>query len=189
MPETITKYSLDKFAYNISNKFAKNNCYLTPNHITILNMFVTFAILYSFYYRYSMESILLLIFIRCFLDILDGSVARMCNKGSKFGHKLDTLGDITARFLLLLLIFYVILIEKQNINKQNIFQQLYQIWNKHTIILKIIIIVIIFLLFYHIYLFYLFISEKDYEYYSYLSDHTIILGLIIGYLTRKYLIT
>ena len=38
MPETITNYSLDKIVYNYLNKFSKVNCYLTPNHITILNI-------------------------------------------------------------------------------------------------------------------------------------------------------
>ena len=33
MPETTTNYSIDKLVYNCLNKFSKDNCYLTPNHI------------------------------------------------------------------------------------------------------------------------------------------------------------
>ena len=189
MPETTTNYSIDKLVYNCLNKFSKDNCYLTPNHITIFNIFITFLILYFFYNRGSMSIILILIFIRCILDILDGCVARMCNKGSKLGHKLDTIGDILARTLLLMLMLYTLVIEGKNNNKGNILQNICTNWNNHNTQMKVVIVVITFLVFYHFYLFYVFLFDKPFEDITWLSDHTIIVGLLVGYITRKYIIT
>ena len=188
MPETITNYSLDKTIYKLTNAFSKKNCYLNPNHITTLNIFISFYILYSLYHRYSMTTILMLFLIRSVLDILDGSVARMCNKTTVFGYKLDTLSDIVSRMLLLLLIIYVLLIERDG-NNQTLMKKICNNWHKHTSNMKVTIMIILILTVYHIYLFYVYSTNIYKNDSSFISEHTVIMGLIVGYVVRKYLIT
>ena len=55
--------------------------------------------------------------------------------------------------------------------------------------MKVVTVVITLLVLYHFYLFYVFLFDKPYEDITWLSDHTIIVGLLVGYITRKYIIT
>jgi phosphatidylglycerophosphate synthase len=108
MPEVINKniFSFDKYIYNFIKKLPDITCYLEPNYITVLNYFITFLIVYLIYKNQNMILITILVIFRSFLDILDGAIARKCNKSSKLGAKLDIIGDILL-FILLNLVFYV----------------------------------------------------------------------------------
>ena len=108
MPEVINKnnFSFDDYIYEYIKDLPKKICFLEPNNITIFNYFITFFIAYLIYYDKSLFIVVLFVLFRTFLDILDGSIARKCNKGTKLGAKLDIFGD--GLFLnLLLYIFYL----------------------------------------------------------------------------------
>ena len=108
MPEVINKnnFSFDDYIYEYIKELPKKICFLEPNNITIFNYFIKFFISYLIYYDKSLLIIVLFVLFLTFLDILDGSIARKCNKGTKLGAKLDIFGD--GLFLnLLLYIFYL----------------------------------------------------------------------------------
>ena len=107
MPEPFNKkISLNNFIYTkLKEPQYKWLCVLNPNLITILNVFISTLIGYLFYYNKSIYWLIFLTLINRFLDILDGSVARKCNKTSKLGQKLDILGDIYFCLLILVLLY------------------------------------------------------------------------------------
>ena len=106
MPEPFNnKYSIDKHIYNAINQLPNSYCMLEPNYITILNYFITFFIIYLIYYDYSYLIIIIITIFRQFLDILDGAIARKCNKYSKLGEKLDIYGDYLLAGSLLILFY------------------------------------------------------------------------------------
>jgi phosphatidylglycerophosphate synthase len=117
MPEPTSVYSTDKYIYKyIINPFSSKICFLEPNYITMLAIFLTIPVVYGLLNNWSTLSLVLLVMFRAFLDCLDGSVARNCNKLSDFGHKLDQYGDVifnTSFFFTLLYILY----NKSDINK------------------------------------------------------------------------
>jgi phosphatidylglycerophosphate synthase len=107
MPEPFNnKQSLDKYIYNAINQLPKIYCVLEPNQITLFNYLITFLIAYLIYYDYSYLAIIIIVIFRQFLDILDGAIARKCNKYSKLGEKLDIYGDYLLAGLLII-IFYL----------------------------------------------------------------------------------
>ena len=55
---------------------------------------------------------MILMFIRYFLDCLDGAIAGECDKKSKFGAFFDILSDFTMIMSLNLIVFYTILKNK-----------------------------------------------------------------------------
>ena len=106
MPEPVNKkYSIDNYIYNAINKLPKSYCVLEPNYITLFNYLISFLVLYFIYYDKSIILIILLAIFRSFLDILDGAIARKCNKYSDLGEKLDKYGDYIYTTLLLVLIY------------------------------------------------------------------------------------
>ena len=106
MPEPFNKkQSLDNYIYNAINKLPKSYCVLEPNYITLFNYLISFLVLYFIYYDKSLLLIFLLAIFRSFLDILDGAIARKCNKYSDLGHKLDMYGDYIYTTLLIVLIY------------------------------------------------------------------------------------
>ena len=107
MPEPFNnKQSLDKYIYNAINKLPKSYCVLEPNQITLFNYLITILIVYLIYYDYSYLAIIIIVIFRQFLDILDGAIARKCNKYNKLGEKLDIYGDYLLTGLLII-IFYL----------------------------------------------------------------------------------
>tara|TARA_B110000208_G_C11784436_1_gene435078 strand:- start:268 stop:780 length:513 start_codon:yes stop_codon:yes gene_type:complete len=100
MPENYTNYSIDKYVYDFIKKSNVILCKLEPNKITILNMFLTILIGYLFYKKKSINIILILTLVRSILDILDGGIARKCNKTSKAGKYLDIINDVSFSIML-----------------------------------------------------------------------------------------
>jgi phosphatidylglycerophosphate synthase len=119
MPEVINKenFSFDSYLYNYIKKIPNYICYLEPNYITIFNYFITFLIIYLIYKDQNLILIITIVIFRSFLDILDGAIARKCNKTSKLGAKLDITGDC----LLLILLSIVFYIKSTNIYIKNLF--------------------------------------------------------------------
>ena len=123
MPEVINKnnFSFDDYIYEYIKDLPKKVCFLEPNNITIFNYFITFFIIYLIYNDKSLFIIVLFVLFRTFLDILDGSIARKCDKGTKLGAKLDIFGD--GLFLNLLL--YTFYLKSTNKNIKLIFLLLF----------------------------------------------------------------
>lgn len=90
-----TMYIIEKFYRNvIIDRILPliDKTFITPNMITIFNMFFSF---YIFWLAYNKEYILVAIFFQLYelIDHLDGSLARYKNMSSNIGAKLDTISD------------------------------------------------------------------------------------------------
>ena len=100
------RYSVDNLVgYPVADFLAKK-C-LCPlgvraNTVTVANIVLSlFIIGFAFMRPCNWRWILLLMVLRSFLDILDGTVARQCNDRSKLGHNLDYYGDMVFFVLVL----------------------------------------------------------------------------------------
>jgi CDP-diacylglycerol--glycerol-3-phosphate 3-phosphatidyltransferase len=109
MPETISKYGSDNIIYYITNKISPYLCVTSPNLISVIGFLFVFPILYNYSYNRSMIELMILAFMRQFFDCLDGSVARVCNKTTKFGAKLDISLDVLTYVLLGIYLAYRII--------------------------------------------------------------------------------
>ena len=117
MPEPTSVYSTDKYIYKyIINPIASKICFLEPNHITLLAIFLTIPTVFGLLNNWSTLSLVSLVMFRAFLDCLDGALARNCNKYSEFGHKLDQYGDVIFNTSFLSTMIYI-LYNKSDINK------------------------------------------------------------------------
>ena len=107
MPEVINKtsFSIDKYIYDYIKNLPYKICFLEPNYITIFNYFVTFLIIYLIYNDKSILIIILLAIFRSILDILDGGIARKCDKTTKIGSMLDFCGDALFGIALAIIFF------------------------------------------------------------------------------------
>ena len=103
MPEIINKnsFSIDSYFYKQINDSSNDICILEPNYVTLLNIILSIFIAYLFYYDYHILLLMILMIIRTYLDILDGGIARRCNKYSELGKQLDLSGDIILYILLI----------------------------------------------------------------------------------------
>lgn len=92
----------DTFIYKPTKKyitpfFCKHNIH--PNYVTIFCMLLNILLYYKLKNYYNLNNkndrifIIVLLFVMCFLDCLDGSVARNCNKYSELGGFLDITCD------------------------------------------------------------------------------------------------
>ena len=110
MPEPFNKkISLDNFIYTSFKEMkVPKICMLNPNLITIFNLLVATTIGYVFYNNKSIYLLIFLSFINRFLDILDGLVARKCNKTTKIGKYLDILSDTLLSLIILTITFFKI---------------------------------------------------------------------------------
>ena len=94
MPQTTDKYSTDYYLYNyLVNPIAKRICFISPNVITFLSTLLIIPIVRNLLNKGSISVFLSLMLLRYYLDCLDGSIARECNKQSKFGSIFDILSD------------------------------------------------------------------------------------------------
>lgn len=93
MPEPQGKFSSDIYIYRLTNGISPYLCHISPNVISIVGFLFVIPILYNLVGGRGIRELLVLVFLRQFLDCLDGSVARKCNTGSIFGAKLDVLLD------------------------------------------------------------------------------------------------
>jgi hypothetical protein len=108
MPEVKCLYNLcaDKPIYEISN-YTLFGCKINPNIITAINLFlITPLIFYNLIYSGNYITLLVLVLVRIYLDILDGNIARKCKMQSRFGAIFDLSGDTILTLGLGLIIFY-----------------------------------------------------------------------------------
>ena len=77
--------------------FCKYNIH--PNYVTLFGMSLNILLYYKLknYYNLKLKNdkifIIILLYVMCFLDCLDGSIARNCNKYSELGGFLDIISD------------------------------------------------------------------------------------------------
>ena len=113
MPEPYSKESVDHILlYPLCKKISEKYCKdIHPNVITIVNFILGILLIYYLYITKfdipidDMIIVVILFILRAILDGLDGTVARMYNKTSKIGEKLDEWSDIIF-FAGLILIIY-----------------------------------------------------------------------------------
>ena len=107
MPESTDSYSSEKFIYDtikqVPNPYL---CEINPNFITFLGFLCTLYILYLMYTNKSLYIILFITILRSLFDILDGAVARKCNKTTELGSTLDILSDQFFFISILCLVLY-----------------------------------------------------------------------------------
>jgi len=111
MPEPSEPVSLDNSIYKILNSVAPKFCstIITPTYITIINAILSVYIMKLVFDNNNEKSLLVLCLftIRVILDMLDGSVARKCDKITKFGGWLDQTVDNIFYPLVFLTVLYV----------------------------------------------------------------------------------
>ena len=113
MPLPTSKYSTDYYLYEfILNPIAKRICFISPNFITFIGLIVIIFIYLNLLYKSNIIIFIILILIRSILDCLDGSVARICDKQSRFGVMFDILSDTLFNALLLIYIIYYFINKK-----------------------------------------------------------------------------
>ena len=74
-----------------------------PNMVSVLNLFVSFFAIYCLHTGNYIIGVVSLL-IRCYLDMLDGTVAQRCDMVSRVGNIVDHIGDI------LFLLGYVVIL-------------------------------------------------------------------------------
>ena len=90
------KYFVDIVANKLTNK-------VSPNNLTLLSLFFGFLSAVTIFIDISVSVVLLLL--SGYLDILDGSVARITGKSSDFGTVLDILSDRFVESFIIIAIF------------------------------------------------------------------------------------
>ena len=118
MPAPVGKYATDKLVYGIVDKISPHICFINPNLVTIVNYFITLYMIYSLYKNKSTKHMLILVCVHMFLDCLDGSIARSCNKSSYLGGMLDISGDIFMNCSLVIYALYKITSDDSFTTKQ-----------------------------------------------------------------------
>ena len=112
-------HSVNKYiTYPIAKKIAPIfNAYdISPNMITSFNILLRIFILHNFITL--KKNVVPLLFLSHFLDCLDGTIARMFDKTSKFGAQLDHISDKIFWSIMLL---YILLVNcKKNIVLSNV---------------------------------------------------------------------
>lgn len=161
MPEPYSKESTDYvLLYPLCKEISKNYCKnIHPNIITIANLILSVLLIYYLHITKfdipinNMIIVILLFILRAILDGLDGTVARMYNKTSEFGSKLDEYCDIIF-FVGLMYIIYdesfiysiLILIQIVIFYFTNIAYKYKEILHDNTIIVTPMIIIIMFII-------------------------------------------
>lgn len=92
MPEPIGPNASDTVFYAIS-KWICVRVYINPHAVTLATIPVTHAVSWMLLTHWPWLAIISLVFLRVFLDIVDGTMARQYKKTSTLGRNLDILCD------------------------------------------------------------------------------------------------
>lgn len=114
-----TNFSIDYHIYeNILNPLAEKLCFIHPNIVTISGGLLTIPMFYNLLNNGDIIYFVLIGFIKMLLDCFDGSLARKCKTGSKFGALLDIFTDTFTLCILGSLFIYKIY-DKKDDNSYN----------------------------------------------------------------------
>jgi phosphatidylglycerophosphate synthase len=83
----------EKYVYDLANFIAPHICCIHPNVITGVGFILTPVIWTLLKSSHAHVLLVIVTLFRGFLDCLDGTVARRCNKQTAIGSKLDILSD------------------------------------------------------------------------------------------------
>ena len=137
MPETINSKNTDSFFYNnLINPLSQKLCFINPNIITFINILLIVPLSLNLTKNVKIFYFIIIVLVNRLLDLLDGSIARNCNRKTKFGAFLDIFCDFL--FVFMGLIIYLYYINKSNTNKN--------IKVISTILVSIIILILIYLI-------------------------------------------
>lgn len=109
MPTPTSKYASDNVTYYITNKLSKYLCFTSPNVISIIGFLFIIPILLNYKYNRGYPELIILAFIKQIFDCLDGSVARVCNKTTIFGAKLDIFLDTLTSILVSIYVINILI--------------------------------------------------------------------------------
>jgi phosphatidylglycerophosphate synthase len=110
MPEPFTSWATDHPIYNyITKPIAYSSCFIHPNVITLFGAIVIIPITLNILRNGSRLGLVSWMVFRSLLDCLDGSIARACNKVTKFGSLFDIICDTLFVLSLTLAIIYVMI--------------------------------------------------------------------------------
>ena len=113
MPEA-TATSIDLLFYKLLEKVPKKPfCYIHPNVATLLGFFCIPFILANIHNNGTMVAGVGIILLKSFLDILDGKLARRCDKTSDIGHTLDHLSDLMFYQSIFIYLLYLSFIHRR----------------------------------------------------------------------------
>ena len=97
MPAPLSNLSTDRFFYdNLCDPLAAHICFIHPNVVTFAGAITSIIIAYIIVKsrRTPPYIIIPLMFIRAFLDCMDGAIARRCETSSDAGKYLDFTADV-----------------------------------------------------------------------------------------------
>ncbi len=124
----------DVYIYRLTKKIAPYLCDISPNWISFLGFLFIIPIIYNLQYQRSVGELIILVFLRQFLDCLDGTVARKCQGESKFGAKLDVFLDTLSTLITIIYLIFVLLKEPSNI-----------IWGKQLVKIALVLALLVFI--------------------------------------------
>ena len=99
MPETFS--GTDAITYRLTKKISPYLANVSPNMISILSLLMMIPIINNLYYNGTTINIIFFVFIKQFLDCLDGTVAREHGKITSTGVALDFICDYISGLIYL----------------------------------------------------------------------------------------
>ena len=96
MPEPETRWGVNTPVYAWCNKLLQRQpglCCISPNAVTVLGLAIAAGVVHNLWFDGPVAALLLLAFLREFMDIFDGCLARTCQTTSRTGSLLDVSCD------------------------------------------------------------------------------------------------
>lgn len=124
MPAPLTENCTDRYIYQFLESYitpfmCEHNVH--PNVITLSNMVVAVAILYSFNNGINKYCVLGMMILYHMVDCLDGAVARRCDKQSHLGLILDHVSDALCHMVY----YYIVYISLRNHKSLRVYTKYY----------------------------------------------------------------
>ena len=102
MPEAYS--GTDTIIYRLTKKISPYLTNVSPNMISISSLLMMIPIIHNLYYNGAIINIILFVFIKQFLDCLDGTIAREHDKMSSMGVAVDFICDYISGLIYLLFV-------------------------------------------------------------------------------------
>lgn len=99
MPETFS--GTDTIIYRLTKKLSPYLKNVSPNMISVSSLLMMIPIIYNLYYNGTIINIIIFVFIKQFLDCLDGTVAREHDKMTSTGIAVDFICDYISALIYL----------------------------------------------------------------------------------------
>ena len=96
MPSPETRWGVNTPVYAWCNRLLRSTpgvCCVSPNAVTLLGLAIAAGVVHNLWYGGPWPALVALAFLREFMDILDGALARHCHASSRKGALLDVVCD------------------------------------------------------------------------------------------------